>query len=100
MNWTKNKEKEIRMIVKHHDLEAHYLNRRLELLNRLNDYVEQSLYDESFEMNDFHPVIEMLKQQYSDVIDPENLCKTLKRIYPEDMFGIESRGTKAKKWHH
>ena len=85
------------MILKHHDLEVYYLNRRMELVQRLNDFAEQSLHDEDFQMDDLHPVIEMLREQYSDVIDPENLCETLKRIYPEEMFGIESRRAKAKR---
>jgi len=38
----------------------------------------------------------MLKRKYSDVIDPENLCSTLKKIYPDHLFGIESRKSSNK----
>lgn len=76
---------------KHHDLEAYYLQRRLKLLNILDDFANQSFQDEGFHMDDDHWQIEMLRREYSDVIDPENLCQTLKRIYPEHLFAIESR---------
>jgi hypothetical protein len=79
------------MIIRYHSLETYYLNRRLELLQRLDDYAEQTLHDEDFEMNDLNPVIKMLRREYADVIDPENLCQTLKKIYPDELFGIESR---------
>ena len=79
------------MIIRYNDLETYYLNRRLELLQRLDDYAEQTLHDEDFEMNDLNPVIKMLRREYADVIDPENLCQTLKKIYPDELFGIESR---------
>ena len=45
------------MIIRYHDLETYYLNRRLELLQRLDDYAEQTLHDEDFEMNDLNLVI-------------------------------------------
>ncbi|MFM8859161.1 MAG: hypothetical protein ACKOEW_03545 [Methylocystis sp.] len=77
--------------MKYHDLETYYLNRRLELLNRLDSFAEQSLYEEDFDESSIQSAINMLKKQYSDVIDPENLCETLKKIYPEELFGIESR---------
>ena len=79
------------MIIRYHSLETYYLNRRLELLQRLDDYSEQTLHDEDFEMNDLNPVIKMLRGEYAEVIDPENLCQTLKKIYPDELFGIESR---------
>jgi hypothetical protein len=79
------------MIIRYHSLETYYLNRRLELLQRLDDYAEQTLHDEDFEMNDLNPVIKMLRREYAEVIDPENLCQTLKKIYPDELFGIESR---------
>ena len=88
------------MLIRLHDLETYYLHRRLELLQRLDHYAEQSLYDEDFEMNDMSPVIEMLKGEYADVIDPENLCQTLKKIYPDHLFGIESRRASKRKGFH
>ena len=88
------------MIIRYHSLETYYLNRRLELLQRLDDYAEQTLHDEDFEMNDLNPVIKMLRREYADVIDPENLCQTLKKIYPDELFGIESRRASKRKGFH
>ena len=62
------------MIIRYNSLETYYLNRRLELLQRLDDYAEQTLHDEDLEMSDLNPVIDMLRREYADVIDPENLC--------------------------
>jgi hypothetical protein len=84
------------MLIKYHDLETYYLNRRLELLQRLDSFAEECLHNEDFEMNDLYPAIELLRKQYADVIDPENLCQTLKKMYPEELFGIESRRKKVK----
>ena len=88
------------MIIRYHDLETYYLNRRLELLQRLDAYAEQALYEKDFDENSLAPAIEMLKREYADVIDPENLCQTLKKIYPDELFGIESRGAKTRKGFH
>ena len=88
------------MIIRYHSLETYYLNRRLELLQRLDSYAEQALYEEDFDENSLAPVIEMLKLQYADVVDPENLCQTLKKIYPDHLFGIGSRRASKRKGFH
>ena len=88
------------MIMRYHSLETYYLNRRLELLQRLDAYAEQALYEEDFDENSLAPAIEMLKREYADVIDPENLCQTLRKIYPDHLFGIESRRASKRKGFH
>lgn len=79
------------MLIKHHDLEGHYLRRRLDLLNILDQFAHDAFNEEDFTMDDDHWKLEMLKREYSDVIDPEDLCQTLRRIYPDHLFSIESR---------
>jgi hypothetical protein len=79
------------MIIKHHDLEAYYLQRRLEFLQKLDYFAHQSLEDQDFDMDDSGWIIQILVREYSDVSDPSNLCKTLKRIYPPDLFQINSK---------
>lgn len=79
------------MFIKHHDLETYYLQRRLELLNILDTFAQQAFDEEDFEMPDDHWKIKMLQNEFSDVIDPEHLCATLKRIYPEHLFSIKSK---------
>jgi hypothetical protein len=83
------------MLIKHHSLEAYYLNRRLELIHILDQFAEEALTDEDFTMDDDHWKLQILKREYSDVIDPENLCSTLRKIYPEHLFGIESKNSKS-----
>ncbi len=84
------------MLIKHHDLEAYYLQRRLDLLHILDQFAQQSFEEEDFTMDDDHWKLQMLKREYSDVIDPENLCQTLKRIYPDHLFSIGSRKSSRK----
>ena len=81
------------MIIKHHDLEIYYLQRRIELLHIFNQFADEAFDDDSFDENNIHPKIKILEEQYSDVIDPEHLCETLKRIYPDNFFSIKSRNT-------
>jgi hypothetical protein len=75
------------MLIKHHALETYYLQRRLELLGILDQFANRAFEEEDFVMTDDHWQIEMLKREYSDVVDPQNLCDTLKQIYPEHLFG-------------
>ena len=82
------------MIIKYHSLEAYYLNRRLELVRIFDQFADKAFNEEDFHMDDDHWKLQMLKREYSDVIDPENLCLTLRKIYPDHLFGIESRKSK------
>jgi hypothetical protein len=82
------------MLIKYHDLEAYYLQRRLELLHLLDQFANEAFENEGYEVDDNNPKIEILRKEYSDVIDPENVCLTLKQIYPDHLFGIESKRAK------
>lgn len=78
------------MIHKFHDLEAHYLHRRLEFLQKLDSLVHQSLEEQDFHIShDWR--LEILEKEYSDVRDPSSLCKTIERIYPPDLFQVRSK---------
>ncbi len=84
------------MFIKYHDLETYYLQRRIELLNILDQFAHEAFNEEDFIMDDDHWKMEMLKREYSDVIDPENLCSTLRKIYPDHLFSIESKRSKSR----
>ena len=88
------------MIIRHHSLEAYYLNRRLELLQRLDAFAEQAAYEEDFDENNLAPALDILNREYADVMDPENLCKTIRSIYPDHLFGMESRRASKRKGFH
>lgn len=79
------------MFINNHDLEAYYLQRRLQLLNIIDRFANQSFEEEDFVMDDDHWKMKMLEREYSDVIDPEHLCQTLQRIYPEHLFSIKNK---------
>ena len=82
------------MLIKYHDLEAYYLQRRLEFLHLLDQFANEAFDNEDYEMDDKDTKIEILRKEYTDVIDPENVCVTLKKIYPDHLFGIESKRSK------
>jgi hypothetical protein len=82
------------MLIKYHDLEAYYLQRRLELLHLLDQFANEAFENEDYQVEDSDPKIEILRKEYSDIIDPENVCLTLRKIYPDHLFGIESRRSK------
>lgn len=82
------------MLIKYHDLEAYYLQRRLELLHQLDQFANEAFENEDYQVEDSDPKIEILRKEYSDVIDPENLCLTLRKIYPDHLFGIETKRSK------
>lgn len=78
------------MLIKYHGLEVYYLQRRLELLHILDQFANETFEDEDLHMDDDDWKLQILRREYSEVIDPENLCQTLKRIYPDHLFAIES----------
>lgn len=79
------------MLIKHHDLEAYYLKRRLELLQIFDALAQKAYANEEAEIDNDQQQIKFLENEYVDVIDPDALCKTLQRIYPEDLFSIKSK---------
>lgn len=78
------------MLNRYHDHEAYYLKRRIELLRILDQFAYETFQDEDVIMDDEHWKLQILKNEYADVIDPDHLCSTLRNIYPEHLFKIES----------
>ena len=48
------------MIIKHHDLEIYYLQRRIELLHIFNQFADESFNDDRFDENNIHQKIKIL----------------------------------------
>jgi hypothetical protein len=76
------------MLLKHHALEEHYLRRRLELLEYLDSFARDELYNDDPEtmMKPDDPKLVILSREYSDVLNPVDLEKTLKEIYPTHLY--------------
>ena len=77
------------MLIKYHDKELYYLKRRIELLHRLDHFANQVLHGEEEEILNDDPRMIILRKEYCDVIDPESLCQTLKRMYPEELYSVD-----------
>ena len=74
------------MLIREHALEEYWLNKRIELLHRLDDLAEETYNDNDLAMTEDDPRIDILKKQYADVIDPVDVEKVLKSIYPRHLY--------------
>lgn len=81
------------MFIKEHSLEEHYLRRRLELLEYLDNFARDEFYntDPEDRMKPDDPRIILLKKHYCDVLNPYDLNETLKSIYPAKQYGPEKK---------
>ena len=79
------------MFIKEHSIEEHYLRRRLELLDILDNFARDEFYntDPEDRMKKDDPRIVLLRKHYCDVLNPYELNETLKRIYPANQYGPE-----------
>ena len=93
------------MMIRDQALEKFWLERRLELISKLNDlahdnffygdYGDESRSDESTsEYDDRKNAI--LQREYADVWTPYNLEQTLKRVHTSSAYGGPQKRTRAK----
>lgn len=79
------------MFIKEHSLEEHYLRRRLELLEYLDNFARDEFYntdpEDRMKKDDIRLVL--LRKRYCDVLNPYELNETLKSIYPANQYGPE-----------
>jgi hypothetical protein len=75
------------MLIREHALEKYWLERRLELLDILDDLARESLNDDDFNMSKDDARILVLRKHYADVIEPYTLSETIKKIYPSHLYG-------------
>lgn len=79
------------MFIKEHILEEHFLRRRLELLEYLDNLARYEFYntepEDRIEKDDIRLVL--LRKHYCDVLNPFELNETLKSIYPTNQYRTE-----------
>lgn len=63
--------------------------RRLQLLDILDDFARNAFYDEDYKMKEDDPKLIILKKQFADVLNPIDVEKALKIIYPANQYGPE-----------
>lgn len=77
------------MFIKEHALEEYWLNRRIELLHQLDNLAQEAFYNDGYSITKESPKIAMLQKHYADVINPIDVEKTLKSIYPKHLYAPE-----------
>ena len=60
--------------------------RRLQLLDILDDFARTAFYDDDFSMKEDDPKIIVLRKQFADVLNPVDVEKSLKEIYPDHLY--------------
>ncbi len=74
------------MLIREHALEEYWLSKRIELLHRLDDLAEEAFQNNDLSMTENDPRIVTLRKQYADVINPVDVEKMLKSIYPRHLY--------------
>lgn len=60
--------------------------RRLQLLEILDDIARDAFYDEDFSMKEDDPKMIVLRKQFTDVLNPVDVENPLKEIYPDHLY--------------
>ena len=78
--------------IREHALERFWLERRLELLDILDNFSEEVFYSEVAEdvIKQDDKRFEILKTHYRDVLNPGDLAETIKKIYPSHLYKDET----------
>ena len=73
-------------------IERFWLERRLELLDILDNFAEEVFYADSVEdiIKDNDRRLEILKTNYRDVLNPSDLAETIKNIYLPHLYEDET----------
>lgn len=61
--------------------------RRLQLMDILDDFARDAFYDEDYTMKEDDPKMVILRKQFADVLNPINVEEELKRIYQKHLYG-------------
>lgn len=74
------------MFLSHYYKEKMLYERRLQLLEILDDFTREAFYDADYAMDKNDTKIIMLRKQFADVLNPVDVEKSLKEIYPEHLY--------------
>ena len=76
-----------KMLIREHALERYWLERRLELLDILDDFAREEFCNEESTINKDDWRLTTLKKNYADVMEPYSLAQTIRSIYPPHLYG-------------
>ena len=74
------------MFLSHYQKEKVLYERRLQLLEILDDLARNTFYDADYSMNDDDPKLVILRKEFADVLNPVNIEDELKKIYPDHLY--------------
>lgn len=74
------------MFLSHYYKEKALYERRLKLLDILDDFARTAFYDEDYSMKDDDLKLVILRKEFADVLNPVNVEEELKKIYPERLY--------------
>lgn len=74
------------MFLSHYYKEKALYERRLHLLDILDDFARTAFYDDEYTMDENDPKLVLLRKQFADVLNPVNVEEELKKIYPEHLY--------------
>lgn len=74
------------MFLKDYYKEKVLYERRLQLIDMLDDFARSAFYDDDFTMDENDPKIITLRKQFDDVLNPCDVEKALKEIYPAHLY--------------
>ncbi len=74
------------MLIREHALERYWLERRLELLEILDDYAEDVLNNQGVKITENDKKIQLIIKHYRDVINPGDLADTIKSLYAPEYY--------------
>ena len=74
------------MFLSHYYKERSLYDRRVQLLDILDNFAREAFDDEDFSMKEDDPRMVILCREFSDVLNPIDVEKVLKEIYPERLY--------------
>ena len=74
------------MFLSHYYKERSLYDRRVQLLDILDNFAREAFDDEDFSMKEDDPRMIILRREFSDVLNPVDVEKSLKEIYPERLY--------------
>ena len=74
------------MFLSHYYKERSLYDRRVQLLDILDNFAREAFDNEDFSMKEDDPRMVILRREFSDVLNPVDVEKALKEIYPERLY--------------
>jgi hypothetical protein len=74
------------MFLSDYNKEKALYERRLQLLDILDDFARTAFYDDDFVMKEDDPKMIVLRKQFADVLNPVDVENSLKEIYPDHLY--------------